>query len=204
MRYGMVIDLKGCIGCNACTIACKQEHATGPGIFWSRTLVSEKGTYPNARMDYLPLLCMHCENAPCIAVCPTGASHKLENGTVVIDKDKCIGCKKCMHACPYGARSIVTNEIPYYGDKGTTAYEKASKDKHRVGVVEKCDFCTDRVEKGQKPACVLTCPTQSRFFGDLDDPKSNVSKLLRDRDGYQLKPELGTNPSVYYLPHEDS
>ncbi len=204
MRYGMVIDLKRCIGCNACTMACKQENSTGPGMFWSRTIVSEQGQYPNARYDFLPLLCMHCEDAPCVKACPTGASIKQENGTVVIDQRKCIGCRACMVACPYNARNVASKATPYYGEKGFTNYEKANRHKHKEGTVEKCNFCTERVKAGQKPACVLTCTTHARIFGDLDDPKSEVSKLITSRDGYQLHPQLGTNPSVYYLPHKEA
>ena len=203
MRYGMVIDLRRCIGCNACSLACKQENSTGPGIFWSRTIVSEKGRYPKARMDYLPLLCMHCENAPCVKACPTGATGKMENGTVVVDQNKCIGCRACMIACPYDARSMALKATPYHGEKGFTAFEEASKDDHQEGTVEKCNFCADRVKAGQKPACVLTCTTRARIFGDLDDPGSEVSKLIAARDGYQLQPQHGTEPSVFYLPYGD-
>lgn len=203
MRYGMVIDLRRCIGCNSCTIACKQEHGTGPGIFLSRTIVSERGRYPKARMDYLPLLCMHCEDAPCVKACPTGASRKLESGVVVVDQDKCMGCQSCITSCPYDARVLVTKAAPYYGEKGVTDYEKSCRDRHQAGTVEKCDFCIDRVEAGLTTACVLTCPAHARIFGDLDDPASDVSKLIAERGGYQLQPQHGTGPSVFYLPHDE-
>jgi molybdopterin-containing oxidoreductase family iron-sulfur binding subunit len=197
----MVIDKRRCIGCNACAIACKQEHSTGPGVLYSRTIVSEKGTYPNARMDYLPLLCMHCENASCVKACPTGASMKLENGTVIVDADKCIGCQACVLACPYDSRTLVSKPKPYYEGKGYNEYEQAIFGKHQAGTVEKCNFCKDRVEEGRQPACVQTCPTRARIFGDLDDPKSEVSRLIVERNGKQLHPEHGNEPSVYYLPH---
>jgi molybdopterin-containing oxidoreductase family iron-sulfur binding subunit len=198
----MVIDKRRCIGCNACTIACKQENSTGPGVLFCRTIVSEKGTYPKARMDYLPLLCMHCENAPCVKACPTGASMKLENGTVIVDQDKCIGCRACILACPYDARTHIEKPTPYYEDKGFNAYEEAVSSQHQSGTIEKCNFCKDRVEQGKKPACVQTCPTNTRIFGDLDDPQSEVSILIAKHGGKQLHPQHGTEPSVYYLPHD--
>ncbi len=199
MRYGMVIDLQRCIGCNACTIACKQEHSTQPGVFWSKTIVSERGTYPDARQTYQPLLCMHCAQAPCADVCPTGATQKLDNGIVIVDQQKCIGCRYCMVACPYNSRSFIFQHMVYYPDKGISPYEQATQSQHIVGTVEKCNFCVDRVQAGQLPACVLTCPADARFFGDLDDPNSEVTHLITSRGGYQLHPELGTDPSVYYL-----
>ena len=146
MRYGMVIDLKRCIGCNSCTIACKQENATPKNITWARVLLSETGTYPNARLTYLPVLCNHCAEPPCVDVCPTGASQKLENGTVIIDPELCIGCRFCMTACPYNARFFHYGEPePYAPDMGYTPYEEARYGEHPVGAVTKCDFCPDRL-----------------------------------------------------------
>jgi Fe-S-cluster-containing dehydrogenase component len=200
MRYGMVIDLSRCIGCNACTIACKQQNGTSPGVFWSKVLVSETGTYPHAKQVYQPLLCMHCADAPCEKVCPTGATQKLANGIVMVDQEKCIGDRHCMIACPYTSRYFLDSKQTYFPDKGITTYEEAMQGNHILGTVEKCNFCKDRVATGQKPACVLTCPAQARFFGDLDDPNSEVSRLIATKAGYQLYPELGTDPSVYYLP----
>ena len=201
MRYGMVIDLKRCIGCNSCTIACKQENATPKNITWARVILSETGTYPNARLTYLPVLCNHCAEPPCVDVCPTGASQKLENGTVIVDPELCIGCRFCMTACPYNARFFNYGEPePYAPDKGYTPYEEARYGEHPVGAVTKCDFCPDRLAEDKLPSCVQTCPANARIFGDLDDPESEISKLLASRDSYQLYPELGTEPSVYYLP----
>ena len=201
MRYAMVLDLKRCVGCNACSVACKQEHGTPPGVLYSRVITTESGEYPNTRLDYLPILCMHCEEPSCEEVCPTGATHKLENGIVVVDADKCIGCRYCMVACPYNARFFNYQENEGYFPGGLTAYEaaKADQDNQIVGVVEKCNFCLDRVEQGLDPACVVTCPAQARIFGDLDDPTSEVSKLLAAHPAKQLHPETGNNPSVFYI-----
>lgn len=199
-RYGMVIDLSRCTGCHACAMACKAQNGTPPGVWWSHVETREVGTYPNARMVFLPLLCMHCNNAPCVEVCPTGATYKRQDGIVAVDYDKCMGCKYCIAACPYGARVFVDEIRPYYTEFGLTPYEQMMYQKHRRGVVEKCNFCMDRVEQGEQPACVATCPAYARVFGDLDDPRSEVSRLIAERQAVQLLPELGTDPSVYYLP----
>ena len=198
-RYGMVIDLKNCIGCHACAIACKAENGTPPDVWWSKVLTGEVGKYPNARITYKPVLCMHCQNAPCVDVCPTGASFKRADGIVVVDYDKCMGCGYCRVVCPYDARTFVEKIEPYYPEFGLTPYEEVMYKKHQAGVAEKCNFCLERVAQGQEPACVETCPAYARHFGDLDDPNSEVSKLIAERHGYQLLPELGTEPSVYYL-----
>jgi Fe-S-cluster-containing dehydrogenase component len=201
MRYGMVIDLQKCVGCNACSIACRQEHGTPSGILWSRVLIKETGKLPTTRFEFQPLLCMHCDNPPCETVCPTGATQKLENGIVVVDQDKCIGCRYCMTACPYSARYFnYTQPNSYFPGQDQTAYEAAKFSEHTAGTVEKCNFCVDRVEAGLDPACVMACPAKARYFGDLDDPNSEVSRLIATGNGYQLEPGLGTNPSVYYLP----
>lgn len=172
-----------------------------PGIFFSKVLKSEKGRYPNPSLELLPILCNHCDDSPCVDVCPTGATQKLENGVVTIDSDKCIGCRYCMVACPYNARYFNFNVAEgYYPEMGNTSLEETHKDEHPVGTVQKCDFCIDLVEAGDMPACVQTCPADARIFGDLDDPESEVSQLIAKNDGYQLHPEAGTNPSVFYLP----
>ncbi len=199
-RYGMVIDLRRCYGCVACATACKAQNGTPSGMWWTKVLPSESGKYPHTRRAYLPVLCMHCENPPCVDVCPTGASFKRDDGIVVVDYDKCMGCGYCRVACPYDARTFAEKIEGYYPGRGLTPYEEMMYQKHQAGVAEKCDFCALRVARGEKPACVETCVPGARVFGDLDDPNSEVSKLIGERHGYQLLPELGTEPSVYYLP----
>jgi molybdopterin-containing oxidoreductase family iron-sulfur binding subunit len=201
MRYGIVIDLKRCLGCNSCTLACKQKNATPVGTGWAKLYQWESGIYPAARLNYLPTMCNHCAEPPCVTSCPTGASFQTAEGVVLVDPAQCIGCRQCMVACPYNARQFNFGQNPgYYPDMGPTAYEVTLEAKHREGTVDKCDLCLDRVQQGLLPACVQACPAGARSFGDLDDPNSQVSQLIAARGGYQLYPELGTDPSVYYLP----
>lgn len=205
VRWGFVIDLKKCVGCMSCVVACKSENFTGPGVLWSRVLKSEIGDFEHFVRINLPLLCMQCKNAPCEAVCPTGATQHRPDGIVWVDPEKCIGCKYCIEVCPYGAR--YSNPTQSYYPGTITPFEKfrerfPSKDHRRQtgGTASKCVFCMHRVDKGLEPACVVSCPSVARYFGDIDDPRSEVSKLIRERGGFQLNPEFGTDPSVYYLP----
>ena len=200
MRYGMVIDLSRCIGCYGCQIACKAENCTPPAILWSRVFYYEWGKYPVVRRLALPVLCMHCEDPPCEKACPTGATFKRPDGIVAVDSAKCMGCGSCVIACPYRARNLNPKEREYFPGQGLTPYEQVGYLRHPTGVVEKCDFCLSRIEQGLEPACVIGCLPKARYFGDLDDPYSQVSQLIRNRRGFQISPELGTNPSVYYLP----
>lgn len=199
VRYGMVINLKLCIGCHACALACKVENFTGPGIFWSFVEDEEVGTYPSVIRRFVPRLCMHCKNPSCVDVCPTGASYQRKDGIVLVDDKKCVGCQSCIVACPYGARYFVKENRGYF-KTAPTPYEKVAHTKHRPGVVEKCTFCVERLERGDEPACVRACPVKARIFGDLSDSKSPVSGVIRSKHGFQFHKDLGNDPSVYYLP----
>ena len=176
-RYGMVIDLRRCIGCHACTIACKSEFNVPLGLWRSWVRVKENGTYPDTRMTFIPKLCNNCRNPPCIKICPTGASYYDANGVSSVDQSKCIGCELCMSACPYRQRFINPD----------------------TNTADKCDLCMHRVAKGIEPSCVNTCVGKARIFGDFSDPGSEVSNLTRTNKVRVLKPELGTEPLVYYI-----
>lgn len=200
-RLGMVFDLTRCIGCNACTIACKAHNGTPPGIFWARVLEKEVGKYPTAKRIFLPVACNHCKEPPCVDACPTGATKKREDGIVTVEQDKCIGCRACMVVCPYEARYYLKKVTPYFPG-GFTPFEEwvyKSKPWHQEGTVQKCTLCIDRVEEGKQPACVEVCLTNARYFGDFDDPSSEVSKLLVQGRGFQLREEEATDPSIFYV-----
>jgi molybdopterin-containing oxidoreductase family iron-sulfur binding subunit len=184
-QYGMLIDMKRCIGCHACSIACKVENGTPLGVDWHRVMTiggdhldTPSGVYPHLSMAYLPVPCMHCQNAPCQQVCPAAAISRRADGIVLIDSQKCIGCQYCVWACPYG--------VPQYNQAS--------------GTVEKCTFCAQRVDQGQQPFCVDACVYGARVFGDLNDPNSEVVRAIAERHGEPAMPEQGTKPSVYYSP----
>jgi molybdopterin-containing oxidoreductase family iron-sulfur binding subunit len=195
-NYAMVIDLDSCVCCNACTMACKAEHGTGPGVFWGHVLEKEFGRTPRVARLFLPVLCNHCQEPPCEAACPTGATY-VDDGLVLIDYDKCIGCKSCMTACPYHMRWYVDQEKYYFPDTPIPYGVDELKGLSRV--VQKCTFCRDRLDAGKQPRCVQVCPTYCRVFGDLDDPESEVSRILREERTFTLRPELATAPRVHYL-----
>ena len=199
-QLALVIDLNVCVGCHACVTSCKEWNTSGPagplsdcnpygadptGTFFNRVQTFEVGEFPQTETVHFPKSCLHCEEPPCVPVCPTGASYKRkEDGIVLVDYDKCIGCKYCSWACPYGAREL--------------------DEKQRV--MKKCTLCVDRIysttlpEADRRPSCVMACPPGARLFGDIHDPDSAVSRAIRENGGYTLMPEWGTQPSNHYLP----
>ena len=201
-RYGMAIDLSRCIGCNTCAVACKVSNNLPKDVWWNVVHTegrdfadTSKGTYGGEmQLSWLPVNCMHCENAVCEEVCPTGATVKRDDGIVTVDEETCIGCKSCMEACPYDVRRLIENEPEYYLE--LPIGDPAAKS-HKGGTVEKCDFCAGRIDRGEKPACMELCPGRARYWGDLDDPESEVSQFLSGRNATVLLEEEGTSPSVY-------
>jgi len=210
-KWAMVIDLRKCVGCNGCTIACITENKLPPGMAYRPVLTENRGTYPHVARQFIPRPCMQCENPPCVPVCSVGATWKRADGIVAIDYDQCIGCRYCITACPYSARSFDSGY--FYGDfEGgeRQPYEllpspEYDEDRVRaeggspIGNARKCTFCVHRLERGELPACTLTCMGRATYFGDMSDPKSLVSELIGQPNVMRLKEELGTNPKVFYL-----
>jgi phenylacetyl-CoA:acceptor oxidoreductase 27-kDa subunit len=209
-RYGLVADLRKCVGCQTCTIACKHASGTPPGVQWRWVLDIESGEFPAVTRSFVPVGCMHCSQPPCMFVCPTTATRQRPDGIVSIDYNLCIGCGYCIVACPYQARYKTSHLEFAYGDTPMPS-ERARKDFGRVGVATKCTFCVDRIDAGLErglvpgqhpeatPACVNSCIANSLHFGDLDDPESNVSTLLRENAHFRMHEELGAEPNIYYL-----
>ena len=202
-KLALVINQKRCIGCQACALSCKMANNVPDGMMWNRVLSigtdridGARGEFPNLTREYLPIACQHCEDPACMKVCPTGATYKDASGRVLIDYDKCIGCRMCMAACPYNARVFNWNEpvrdIGFdYGEYDVPARPK--------GVMEKCTLCHERCDRGEDPMCVVNCPMRARVYGDLDDPASAASKAARETGAYILLPEMGTKPQVHYV-----
>ena len=177
-HYAMVVDLRRCVGCNACTVACKMENGVPDGFYRSWILQADKGTYPRVTRVKLNHLCNQCQNPPCVPVCPVNATQRDEGGIVTIAPKKCIGCGKCVKACPYNARFLKPG---------------------KPTIADKCNFCFHRVQGGLLPACVGTCIAQALFFGDLNDPKSQINRVLSPHKREVLRSELGTKPSLFYI-----
>src|SRR5262245_7273181 len=177
MRLGFVLDQTQCIGCHACTVACKSENEVPLGVFRTWVKYIEKGAFPDARRHFAVLRCNQCDDAPCTTICPTRALFRRDDGIVDFDSDACIGCKSCMQACPYDAIYIDPSQ----------------------GTAAKCNYCAHRVDMDLAPACEIVCPTQAIISGDFDDPESPVSKIAARQAVQVRKPEQGTKPKVFYV-----
>ncbi|MCL4425204.1 MAG: 4Fe-4S dicluster domain-containing protein [Firmicutes bacterium] len=208
-RWVMVIDRQKCVGCLSCTVACKAENALPPGVVYRPVLEEEVGQYPNVARVFTPRPCMHCDNPPCVQVCPVGATYKRPDGIVAIDYDQCIGCRYCLAACPYDARSFDFGDYYTKGTPELQPYELvpnheygkhwSRSDGSPVGNARKCTFCIHRVEEGILPACVTTCIGGATYFGDASLEGGLVRELISSGKTFRLKEELGAAPRVYYL-----
>jgi len=224
-HWGMLIDQSKCVGCWTCSVACKSYHNEPLGIHWNRILTTRPdegdtsqapateamdvphGVFPNLSLSYQPTACQHCTDAPCRRVCPVNATFQRDDGVILIDFDRCFGCRSCIQACPYGVRTF-NWERGQYGSDFVVGYGQDYRWNNRlvftpirpVGVVEKCTGCVERIDVGLEPVCVKVCPTGARLFGDLDDPNSEISQAVTQQGARQLLGELGTGPNVRYLP----
>lgn len=203
-RLAMLIDLTRCIGCDACTVACKQENGTPADVFFARVLNVEAGVYPNVKRIYIPVLCNHCDNPACLKACPNKAIFRRDDGIVLIDQERCRGTGACVSACPYG-NIILTDKDRWYLPEDMAYERDYVRPRLKPQVARKCTFCAQRVDQGLDPACVVACPTTARIFGDLEDTESKISVYIAEqkeqthREPFHLLPEAGTEPANVYL-----
>ncbi len=208
-RWGMVIDLSRCVGCDYCVYACQATNDTTDEMRWNIRIDDRTRT---GEVFHLTRPCLHCQHAPCVEVCPVKATYHREDGLVVMDYDKCIGCRYCQTACPYGARSFNWFDRGDAPNPRVPEWGRPEVPRRPRGVVEKCTFCIHRIDAGlargltpgvdpaATPACVNICPVHARHFGDLNDPRSRVSQIIASTPTLRLREDLGTEPSVYYIP----
>lgn len=222
-RWGMVIDLDKCTGCQACVVACKQENNIpfsspeeaeyGREISWIKVMTIAEGEYPDIKLRFMPMLCQHCDNPPCTKVCPTGATYKNPEGLVAQINPRCIGCRYCGNACPYQVKYFNWHEPQWPEEMKASLNPDVSI--RPKGVIEKCTFCHHRLQKVREqaavekrevksegeyvPACVQSCPAEAMVFGDLDDPKTEVTRLAKSTRAFKALEDLGTEPKVIYL-----
>lgn len=209
-RWGMLFDADRCVGCQTCTIACKQTNQTSPGVLWRKVLDLEVGTFPEVERSFLLTGCQHCDAPPCVPVCPSGATFQRTDGIVDVDYDVCIGCASCVLACPYQARTLVKHPATYFGG-APMPIEDTPAQRRRLGVAQKCTFCVGRIEAGiarglrpgidpeATPACANACISKAIVFGNLADPDDRASRMLAQVGGRQMHEPLGTNPHIFHL-----
>ncbi|HEY0946974.1 MAG TPA: 4Fe-4S dicluster domain-containing protein [Opitutaceae bacterium] len=225
-KWGMIIDQRKCVGCSACTIACVAENKLPPGVVYRPVVQEETGVFPNVKLRFTPRPCMQCDEPSCVPVCPVNATWKRPDGITTIDYDKCIGCRYCLTACPYGARTsdfgrdytagvaagapAGENRPLLAGARKIMPYEEAPSHEYGKnwdraahgspsGNARKCTFCVHRLDQGQLPQCVTTCIGRATYFGDTNDPDSLITELLTKESTHTLLPHLGTKPTVHYI-----
>ncbi len=209
-RWIMVLDLRKCVGCSSCTVACVAENKLPPGVVYRPVLEEEIGTYPNVARRFMPRPCMQCDNPACVPVCPVGATFQRPDGIVAINYDECIGCRYCIAACPYSARTFDSGRFYTSGTPVLEVYEKLpnfeygqawdrSQGNSPIGNARKCQFCSHRLDAAMLPVCATTCIGRATYFGDANDPQALVTQLIGSMHVTRLKEEMGTEPKVYYL-----
>lgn len=220
-HWVMIIDQRKCVGCHACTISCIAENHLPPGVVYRPVVISESGAFPNVRLEFTPRPCMQCDQPPCVPVCPVKATWKRADGVVAVDYDACIGCRYCLTACPYGARTSDFGEnyqdhaaagadgtavagaaaCPNEGKPAAEYGKSWDRQGHQspAGNARKCHFCLHKLEQGQLPACTSTCIGRATYFGDSNDPDSLASELIAKHHTQTLLPHMGTKPRVFYI-----